>query len=69
MVSDYLEGTLPARDQRRLDHHFTICPPCSIYLSQMRETLRLAGKLVPEDLSPEMEQEFTEVYRRWREES
>jgi hypothetical protein len=33
----------------------------------MRETIRLAGRLVPEDLSPQMREEFTELYRRWRE--
>ncbi|HET9094634.1 MAG TPA: zf-HC2 domain-containing protein [Solirubrobacteraceae bacterium] len=66
MVSDYLEGTLPATERRRLDHHFSICAPCATYLEQMRETLRLTGALVPEDLSPEMEQEFSEIYRRWR---
>jgi hypothetical protein len=35
----------------------------------MRETLRLTGQLVPEDLDPEVEQEFTELYRRWRDEA
>jgi hypothetical protein len=34
----------------------------------MRETIRLTGRLVPEDLSPRMREEFTELYRRWREE-
>jgi hypothetical protein len=31
----------------------------------MRETIRLAGRLAPEDLSPEMRSDLTEVYRRW----
>jgi len=34
----------------------------------MRETLRLTGELVPEDLSPEMKREFGEIYERWRDE-
>lgn len=66
LISDYLEGALPARDRRRLEHHLTGCPHCSAYLAQMRETLRLTGRLVPEDLSPEMRHELSEVYRRWR---
>ena len=69
MISDYLEGALPARDRRRLDAHLAGCPHCSAYLAQMQETLRLTGRLVPEDLSHEMQQEFSEVYRRWRSES
>lgn len=55
LISDYLEGALSTRDRRRLDHHLAGCPHCSAYLAQMRETLRLTGRLVPEDLSPEME--------------
>lgn len=69
LISDYLEGELPARETRRLEHHLAGCPHCSAYLAQMRETLRLTGRLVPEDLSPEMQREFSDVYRRWRAEN
>ncbi|HWD70266.1 MAG TPA: anti-sigma factor [Solirubrobacteraceae bacterium] len=68
LISDYLEDALPVLDRRRLEHHLTGCPHCSAYLAQMRETLRLTGRLVPEDLSPEMQREFSDVYRRWRSE-
>jgi anti-sigma factor RsiW len=66
LISDYLEGALPGRERRRLEYHLAGCPHCSAYLAQMRETLRLTGRLVPEDLSPEMQREFSEVYRKWR---
>jgi anti-sigma factor RsiW len=66
LISDYLEGALPARSRRRLDYHLAGCPHCSAYLAQMRVTLRLTGRLVPEDLSPEMQREFADVYRKWR---
>jgi anti-sigma factor RsiW len=66
LISDYLEGVLPVRESRRLEHHLAGCPHCSAYLAQMRETLRLTGRLVPEDLSAEMRSELTDVYRRWR---
>ena len=66
MISDYLEDALPVRARRRLEHHLAGCPHCSAYLEQMRATLRLTGRLVPEDLSPQMQREFSEVYRRWR---
>ena len=32
----------------------------------MRETIRLAGRLEPGDLTPQQRDEFVEVYRRWR---
>jgi anti-sigma factor RsiW len=68
LVTDYLEGALSRRDRRRLERHLAGCDHCTEYLAQMRETLRITGRLVPEDLSPEMRQEFTALYRRWRDE-
>jgi predicted anti-sigma-YlaC factor YlaD len=66
MVTDYLEGALSRRDRRRIEHHLAGCPHCTAYLEQMRETLRLTGQLVPENLSPEMQREFGEIYERWQ---
>ena len=66
LVTDYLEGALTRRDRRRFEHHLAGCPHCSAYLAQMRETLALTGRLVPEDLSADAEREFGEIYRRWR---
>jgi anti-sigma factor RsiW len=66
LVTDYLEGALPATDRRRLEHHLTGCPHCTEYLAQMRETIRLTGRLTQEDLTPEMRADFTDLYRRWR---
>jgi anti-sigma factor RsiW len=68
LVSDYLEGALSRRDRRRYERHLAGCEHCTEYLAQMRETLRLTGRLVPEDLSPEMRAEFEVIYRRWRDE-
>ncbi len=68
LVSDYLEDALSGRDRRRFERHLAGCPHCTEYLAQMRETIRLAGRLVPEDLSPQMREEFSELYRRWRRE-
>jgi anti-sigma factor RsiW len=66
LVSDYLEGALRGRDRRRYERHLAGCPHCTEYLAQMRETLRLTGRLVPEDLSPQMQEEFAEIFRRWQ---
>jgi len=43
-------------------------PGCSAYLAQMRETISLTGRLEPEDLTPQMREGFTKLYRRWRSE-
>jgi hypothetical protein len=44
------------------------CPHCTEYLAQMRETIRLTGRLAPEDLTPQMRDDFVDLYRRWRSE-
>ncbi len=68
LVTDYLEGALPAADRRRLEGHLAGCPHCTEYLAQMRETIRLAGRLTPDDLTPVMRADLTDLYRRWRDE-
>ena len=68
LVTGYLEGSLSGRDRRRFEAHLAGCPHCTEYLAQMRETIRLTGRLEPEDLTPRMREEFTELYRRWRSE-
>jgi anti-sigma factor RsiW len=66
MVTDYLEGTLPRRARRRFEAHLAGCPHCTEYLAQMRETIRLTGHLEPDDLTPQQQDEFIDLYRRWR---
>ena len=66
MVTDYVEGVMPAAERRRLEHHLTGCAHCTEYLAQIHETIRLAGRLTPEDLTPAMRTELTDLYRRWR---
>ena len=68
LVSDYLEGTLSRGARRRFERHLAACPHCTEYLAQMRETIRLSGRLLGSDLSPQMREEFGELYRRWRDE-
>ena len=68
LVTDYLEGSLPRRARRRFEAHLARCPHCTEYLAQMRETIRLAGRLEPEDLTPQQRDEFVDLYRRWRDE-
>lgn len=68
LVTDYLEGALNARARRRFEAHLAGCPHCTEYLAQMRETIRLTARLEPDDLTPQMQDEFTDLYRRWRSE-
>jgi anti-sigma factor RsiW len=42
LVTDYLEGTLPAAERARFEAHLAECDGCSGYLEDMR---RLVGSL------------------------
>jgi anti-sigma factor RsiW len=66
LVTDYLEGALRSSARRRFERHLAGCPHCTEYLAQIRETIRLAGRVTPEDLTPEMRDDLTDLYRRWR---
>ncbi len=66
LVTGYLEGTLRGSARRRFEKHLAGCPHCTEYLAQIRETIRLAGRLTEEDLTPRMRDDLTDLYRRWR---
>ena len=66
LVTDYLEDALSPADRRRFEEHLATCPYCDEYLAQIRETIRLTGRVEPEDLTPAMLTDLTDLYRRWR---
>ena len=66
LVTDYLEGALSRADRRRYETHLAGCPHCTEYLAQMRKTIELTGTLTPDDLTPQMQDDFIALYRQWR---
>jgi anti-sigma factor RsiW len=68
LVTDYLEGALSRRDRRRFEAHLRACPNCTNYLEQIKMTIRLAGRIEPDDLTAEARQDLSDLYRRWRSE-
>jgi anti-sigma factor RsiW len=69
LVTDYLEDALSAGDRRRFETHLRDCPHCTEYLEQMRTIIRLTGSLTPEDLSPDVQDEFLVLFHRWSSEN
>ncbi len=67
VITEYLEGTLPADDRARFERHIAGCDGCQAYLDQMRMTIRALGHLPPESLSPEAERRLLDAFRGWRE--
>jgi anti-sigma factor RsiW len=66
LVTEYLEGTLPASDRLRFEEHLGMCPPCQTYLDQMRHTLRAAGSLTRESMSDNARGALLHVFRHWK---
>jgi anti-sigma factor RsiW len=67
LVSDYLDGELDAGTRRRVEEHLALCPPCQVYVEQVRETVRALGRLpadeLPEHAVTELEAAFA-AFRR-----
>ena len=66
LVTDYLEGALPATERARFEEHLADCPYCRTYLEQMRQTIRLLGALPAETIAPEAESTLLSAFRDWR---
>jgi anti-sigma factor RsiW len=66
LMSDYVDGALPARDVARLEAHLAGCPHCSEYLAQLKAVIDAAGHAEPDDLAPETLDELVGLYRLWR---
>ncbi len=65
VITDYLEGTMPARDRTRFEAHLRKCPYCVNYVQQMRETIAALGELSEESLSPEARDRLLDAFRGW----
>lgn len=65
LVTEYLEGGLSARDRARFEAHIADCEYCETYLEQLRETIRVLGRLPEESLSPEARSALLDAFRSW----
>jgi anti-sigma factor RsiW len=65
LMGDYLDGTLPPGDVRRLEAHLAGCPHCSEHLAQLRATIETVGRARPSDLSDDALDDLVTLYRRW----
>ena len=66
LVTDWLEGALPPGERARVELHLAGCEGCAVYVEQMRETVRIAGRLHEEELEPALRDELVAAFRGWR---
>jgi anti-sigma factor RsiW len=66
IVTDYLEGRLPPSERRRFEQHVVGCEGCVNYLEQMRETIRLVGRLSEDSIPGPARERLLRAFRDWR---
>jgi anti-sigma factor RsiW len=66
LVTDYLEGALPADVHARLEEHLSVCGKCRTYVDQMRQVQLAAGRLDPEAVPAATRAGLLDAFRDWR---
>jgi predicted anti-sigma-YlaC factor YlaD len=66
LVTEYFEGALSSAERSRFEEHVMSCPPCRAYLEQMRQTIRLLGRIPEETVPPDAEEALVAAFRGWR---
>jgi hypothetical protein len=66
LVTDYLEGTLPARDRLDFERHLVWCSWCRDYLDQMRTTIELTGAPDGSGPSSPLREQLLDAFRDWK---
>jgi anti-sigma factor RsiW len=66
LVTDYLEGSMPADERARFDDHISECEGCTTYLEQFRITIRLTGMPTEEQIGPDAHAALLDAFRDWR---
>lgn len=65
LVTDYFEDRLSPVDRARFEAHVADCEYCEAYLEQMRQTIRVLGRLSEESLSPAARDALATAFRDW----
>jgi anti-sigma factor RsiW len=63
LLTDYLEGELPAPARERFDAHLAECPFCTTYVEQMRATIDRLGRLEEGSLPDEVRERLAAAFR------
>ena len=66
LVTEYLEGAMPPRERAIFEAHLSVCPGCTAYFEQMRQTIGALGTLTEDDIAPAARDELLEIFRRLR---
>lgn len=66
IVTDYLDGALPAEEAKRLERHLETCPGCTDYVEQMRTIAGSLAGLDEQSLPAEVRESLIATFRDFR---
>lgn len=64
LVTEYLEGALPAEEVAAIEAHLDECPGCRAYLDQMRATIAVLGTVTVQTLPDRIVDDLLLAFRR-----
>ena len=66
LLNEYLEGTLPEAERRRVDEHLAGCDACTAFVGQLRASRRVVARLAEDEIPAAVKQELLAAFRSWR---
>jgi anti-sigma factor RsiW len=66
LVTDYLEGALPADEASLFEQHLNFCDGCVWYVDQLRATVATLGHVREEDVPAETRERLLTAFRDWK---
>ena len=66
LVTDYVEGALPADEMSLFEQHLNFCDGCVLYVEQMRTTVAAIGRIRERDVPVEARERLIAAFRDWK---
>ena len=66
VMTEYLEGALPAEERERFEEHLGLCSSCLEYLEQLRLTVKVLSSLTGPDLDRTIKEDLLTRFREWK---
>ena len=66
LVTEYLEGALPADEVARFEDHLSLCEGCAWYVEQIRMTVDAVGRIDVSDVPPDMRDDLISAFRDFK---
>jgi predicted anti-sigma-YlaC factor YlaD len=65
-ITDYLEGTLPVREQELFEDHLRACQGCRHYLQQIQTTIGALGLLCDDEIPSQQREKLVHLFGDWK---